>query len=75
MSKYLEVQLTDEVFAKLEHLAQVSGISSVQAAGIILCSTIEKLSQPEAVSETFDFESTLNYALQKNEELLQRLAK
>lgn len=75
MSKNLEVQLPDDIFAKLEQLAQDSGLSTVQAAGNILRSTIAKLSQPEADSEKFDFESALNYALKKNEELLRRLAK
>ena len=76
MSKILEVHLPDDVFAKLEQLSRISGCSSDHVAGIILRTSIEKMSQhQETVPETIDFESTLSYALQKNEELLRRLAK
>ena len=75
MSKTLQVQLPEDIFAKLEQIAQVSGLSSDQVAGNILRISIEKLSSQEPVTETINFESALNDALHKNEELLRRLAR
>lgn len=75
MSKVLEVQLTDEVFAKLEQIAHVSALSATEVAENMLKSALADKTVPTSATLSVDFDAALTYALSKNEELLRRLAK
>ncbi|MFM7129120.1 MAG: hypothetical protein ACKO0V_07160, partial [bacterium] len=65
MKNVLGHQLSDEDYAKLLQSLWISGLSFDELTSDILQKFIEKMNQQEVITETTDFEASLNYALQK----------
>jgi len=74
MSKVLEVELSDEHFSRLEQLVKAASTSVNKVAQDLISRTLEANVASSDDSEAFDFEVTLSYAMNKNQELLNRLA-
>jgi hypothetical protein len=74
MNRILEVRLPDDVLSKLERIGRNSDLSAAEVAEKLISSVVAH--EPVAPDPLpFEFDSLLNYALNKNEELLNRLAK
>ena len=75
MSKVLEVHLTDKTIAILEQIAIESAMPATKVAEEILNEALAAKAVAVTTPAPIDFEAALTYALNKNKELLQRLAK